>query len=85
MNIQLIQVRHLDASISNLIERSPETEEYDYTAIAIEDKGRYYYWAKGISLEVSRQEYEAIKTNQKLYYFSTALWLHLRIMSELTH
>lgn len=84
MNIQLIQVEHLDASVSALIERPPETAEYDYTAIAIEDKGRYYYWAKGVSLELSWQEYEAIKTNPKLYYFSTALRLHLRIRRDLS-
>ena len=82
MNIQLIQVEHLDASVSNLIERPPVTEEYVYTAIAIEDKGHHYYWAKGVSLEISRQEYDAIKANPKLYYFSTALRFHLRARRE---
>lgn len=83
MNIQLIRVEHLDASVSRLIERPPQNEEYQYTAIAIEDKGHYYYWAKGVSLEISRQEYEAIKANPKLYYFSTALRLHFRIVRNL--
>lgn len=83
MNIQLIRVEHLDASVDKLVERPPVTDEYQYTAIAIEEGGRYYYWAKGISLEITEQDYEAVKVNPKLYYFSTALRLHIKIDREL--
>jgi hypothetical protein len=83
MNIQLIRVEHLDAGVSELVERPPVTDEYEYTSIAIEEGGCYYYWAKGISLEISKQDYEAVKINPKLYYFSTALRLHIKIDREL--
>ena len=41
--------------------------------------GKYFYWAKGVSLEIKDWEYANIKLNPKLYYFSTALKLHHRI------
>lgn len=82
MNIQFIRVEHLDASVGKLVKRPPITDEYEYTAIAIEESGRHYYWAKGVSLEISKQDYEAVKANPKLYYFSTALRLHVKISQE---
>ena len=56
--------------------------EYQYTAHLIEDQGRYYYRAKGVSIEISETEYHAVQENPRLYYFSTALKLHNRILTE---
>jgi hypothetical protein len=53
--------------------------EYRYTGIAIEEGGKHFFWAKGVSLEISDRDYVNIKLNPKLYYFSTALKLHHRI------
>lgn len=83
MNFQLIRPERLANWVSPTVERPPALEEFNYSAIAIEEDGKYFYWAKGISLEIERYEYEAIKANPKLYYFSTALKLHIRIHNEL--
>jgi hypothetical protein len=34
-------------------------------------------------MKISRHEYELIKANPKLYYFSTALKLHFRVEKQL--
>lgn len=79
MNIQLILVELLNHHQTSIVNSPEEHDEYGYTGIAIEDKGRFYYWAKGVSLEITQAEYAFIKANPKLYYFSTALKLHIRI------
>lgn len=82
MNIQLISVallKHHDSSLPT----PNSSDEYSYTGIAIEEKGSFYYWAKGVNLQITKDEYLYVKANPKLYYFSTALKLHLRIEKEL--
>ncbi len=54
-------------------------DERNYWSEAIEDDGRYYYRAKGITVEMTEEECIRVVGNPKLYYFSTALKLHLRI------
>jgi len=83
MNIQLIHVQQLDTRVSSVVERPAVSKEYEYTSIAIEEDGKFYYWAKGAGFEISEQEYAYIKVNPKIYYFSTALRFHLRIQHEL--
>jgi hypothetical protein len=79
MNVQLIRVElHCD-ELKKFDPAEQGLSEYRYTGIAIEDDGMYYYWAKGVSLEITDWEYANIKLNPKLYYFSTALKLHHRI------
>jgi len=77
MNIQLIHIEQLTKSPH--IFKPPHSSDYQYIGIAIEDQGSHYYWARGISLRITEQEYQYIKANPKLYYFSTALKLHLKI------
>jgi hypothetical protein len=84
MNIQLIRPELLKTSSKSIKVPSDKTE-FDYTGIAIEDDGRYYYWAKGISIELTQYEYVYIKTNPKIYYFSSALKIHLKILKALDH
>jgi hypothetical protein len=79
MNIQLIQIEQLQKNGFPRVLRPQKSSEYEYVGIAIEDQGSYYYWARGVSLRITEQEYRHIKANPKLYYFSTALKLHLRI------
>jgi len=79
MNFQLIRVELHSDELRKFDPAEQGLSEYRYTGIAIEDGGKYYYWAKGASLEISDWEYANIKLNPKLYYFSTALKLHHRI------
>ena len=79
MNFQLINVEMHSDEFIKFDPAEQGLSEYRYTGIAIEDGGKYYYWAKGISLEIKDWEYANIKLNPKLYYFSTALKLHHRI------
>lgn len=79
MNIQLIHVELLKKYSTSIVKNSDDYDEYSYIGIAIEDNNRFYYWANGVSLEITEAEYFYIKANPKLYYFSTALKLHLKI------
>ena len=83
MNFQLINIELHSDEVKKFDPAEQGLSEYRYTAIAIEDGGKYYYWAKGVSLEIQDWEYVNIKLNPKLYYFSTALKLHQRIDSAL--
>ena len=62
---------------------SSGTDEKNYYALAVEDGDRHYYWAKGASLRISKGEFERVCGNPRLYYFSTALKLHLKIRRAL--
>ena len=53
--------------------------ENDYIAKAIEHQGKYFYQAKGVTVEATSYECERAIDNPKLYYFSSALKLHFRI------
>jgi hypothetical protein len=79
MNLQLIHIEQLNSKHFPAIFKPQRSKDYEYIGIAIEDEGAYYYWAKGVSLKIVKHEYEHIKANPKLYYFSTALKLHLRV------
>lgn len=79
MNFQLINVELHSDELNKFDPAEQGLSQYRYTGIAIEEGGKYYYWAKGISLEIADWEYFNIKLNPKLYYFSTALKLHHRI------
>ena len=82
MNIQLIQIEQLQKNGFPGVLRPQKSSEYEYVGIAIEVQGSHYYWAKGVSIRITEQEYRHIKANPKLYYFSTALKLHIRIERE---
>ncbi len=76
MNLQIIQITPLAKHLASSVERPPNTEEFNYQAIAIEDNGKHYYWAKGISLEITPEEYQFVLTNPKLFLNSTTYRLH---------
>jgi len=75
MNFQLIHISPINPIALNDVGYA----DNHYVGIAIEEGGKYYYWAKGVSLEIEQWEFHRIKKNPKLYYFSTALKLHFRI------
>lgn len=55
---------------------------FQYFATVIEDKGRYYYQVGIEILEITRLEYIKVIDNPYLYYFSTALKMHLIIQKN---
>lgn len=79
MNVQLIHIEQLPAKQYPAILKHQKSKDFEYIGLAIEDGGSYYYWAKGVSLKINQHEYELVKANPKLYYFSTALKLHFRV------
>lgn len=81
MNLQLLRIRCLPTWLNNFIPRPPDTEEYNYCAIVVEEGKKYYYWARGVSLEISKDEFDWVRHNPALYDSSIAMRLHLRIDS----
>lgn len=49
--------------------------ELEYVAEAIEDSGKYYYRVGGITIGITKSQYDNVISNPCLYYFSTALKL----------
>jgi hypothetical protein len=81
MNLQIIQITPLAKHLASSVERPPNTEAFNYQAIAIEDNGRHYYWANGISLEITPEEHELVLTNPKLFQNSTTHKLHEQLVT----
>jgi hypothetical protein len=54
-----------------------------YNAEAIEHCGRYYYRVGNTTIEVTKNEYDRVVANPRLYYFQTALKLHNAIKKGL--
>ena len=59
--------------------QEPPDDDNNYWAEAIEDGGRFYFRAKGITIAIEEYEFRRVVENPSLYYFSTALKLHFRI------
>ena len=57
----------------------PPDDDNNYWAEAIEDGGKFYYRAKGVTIAIEEDEFRLVVENPSLYYFSTALKLHFRI------
>jgi hypothetical protein len=45
----------------------------------IEEDGKYYYWSRGVSIGLTKDEYEQVRLNPKLYYSSTSFNLHQQV------
>jgi hypothetical protein len=58
-------------------------DENHYWSEAIEAGGKYYYRAKGVTVETTEDRYRKVIQNPHLYYFSSALWLHFQIQGVL--
>jgi hypothetical protein len=55
-------------------------DENNYFAEAIEYQGEYFYRVDGVTVKAEKYEYERVIANPRLYYFSSALKLHHRIL-----
>ena len=62
--------------------RSGSVGAKHYWAEAWEDGGKFYYRAKGVTIEVPEQRYRMVLVNPHLYYFSSALRLNYQIIGE---
>lgn len=60
----------------------PARKEGGYPAEAIRHGDNFYYRAQGVTLPITAHEFRMVTSNPYLYYFSTALRLHLRIHQE---
>jgi len=54
-------------------------DENNYWAEAIEDGDEFYFRVNGTTVEITESEFGRVIINPSLYYFSTALELHVRI------
>ena len=79
MNIELIKIEPLSPALAIGIPRPQAIPENCYWALAIEDSGKLYYWARGISLPISDEDYELVRANPKLFLGSTSNSLNQRI------
>ena len=57
----------------------PPDDENNYWAEAIQSGDRYFYRVGGTTVETNENDYTKVIANPSLYYFSRALWLHVRI------
>ena len=54
-------------------------DENNYWADVLEDNNQFLYRAKGATVDITEAEFKNVIANPKLYYFSTALRLHVRL------
>ena len=54
-------------------------DENNYWADVLEDNNQFQYRAKGGTVDITEAELKNVIANPKLYYFSTALRLHVRL------
>ena len=57
----------------------PPDDENNYWADVIKDGDRYFYRAKGTTIEISEFEYGYVLANPNLYYFSQTVKVHVRL------
>ena len=57
-------------------------KELKYFAETIENNGNYFYHVDGVVIEITQFEFNMVKENPNLYYFSTALKLHFAIQRK---
>jgi hypothetical protein len=58
---------------------APPEDENNYWAEAIEDGDKFHYRVDDTTLEITADQFRRVIDNPTLYYFSTALKLHLEI------
>lgn len=57
----------------------PADDEHNYWAEAIQSGDRYFYRVGRTTVKTNEHDYTMVITNPTLYYFTRALWLHVRI------
>jgi hypothetical protein len=79
MNLSIVDITPLPLYLCPTVNRPPNTKEFNYKSIVIEDDGNYYFWSRGVSISLTKDEYEQVRLNPKLYYSSTSFNLHERV------
>lgn len=59
-----------------------DENNFRYFAEVFEHKRQYYYRRGRVVIEITETEYDYLIKNPYLYYFSTALKMHLAVQSE---
>ena len=83
MNLYILDITPLPLDLSPTTPRPPNTKEFNYKSILIDDDGTYYYWSRGVSLEIQKDEYESVKRNPKLFINSMSYDLDQRVSTIL--
>lgn len=63
----------------------PPDDEDNYDAEVIEEGGRFWYRAKGVTIKITVHDAHRVIGNPHLYYVTRALNLHYRILWKLAH
>ena len=79
MNLSIVDITPLPMYLCPSVERPPNNKEFNYKSIVIEDDGKYYYWSRGVSISLTKNEYDQVRLNPKLYYSSTSFNLHQQV------
>jgi hypothetical protein len=79
MNFHPIWIEPLTKNLSPATPRPERNSSSCYWALVIEDRNKHYYWAKGVSLEISFEVYTQVLVNPKLFNGSTSHALHKQI------
>ena len=88
MNLSIVDVTPLPSYLSPITERPPNTKEFNYKSLLIEDDGNHYYWSRGVSINISEVEYLQVKSNPKLFNNSFTFDLHQKVnqvLGDVTH
>lgn len=83
MNLSIVDITPLSSYLSLTTERPPNTKEFNYKSLLIEDDGNYYYWSRGVSISISQVEYQQVRSNSKLFNNSFTLILHQKVSKVL--
>ena len=73
MNLQIIDVFPIENPY--LLDK----EKYTYKALLINIDKDYYYWARGVTIKISKYENIMLFANPKIRLFSYGLKLHLQV------
>ena len=79
MNLSIVDITPLPLYVSPITERPPNTKEFNYKSLLIEDDSNYYYWSRGVSISISEVEYLQVKSNPKLFNNSFTFDLHQKV------
>ncbi len=77
--IDLLRITHEGGQHLPVPAPGSSESKKDYFAVTVEHGGKCYYWTKGVTLEVTKDQLERVRGNPLLHYFSTALRLHIQI------
>jgi hypothetical protein len=77
MNIQLVNVFPV------LSPYTENPEEYTYPILLLNDNHGFYYWARGVSIEINEKDFFHLLHYPKIFEHSKALKYHLLTQLEL--